>query len=281
MGLKEELGKYTYWQNKSPNQILKEVGTVAGGWRSVFPDRLPKWAHRVRNFFNQESFLLTRLDQRTALTETQKLSVKSRVFISMVNKNYFDAIGEHGALSGDVYKDRSGRMWFQMSAGGAIYHFKEVKHKVPEAILQTVLGQSITPIFKLVSPDGTGGSCETILKNFEGMARAEIDILNIPGVNQIIEKLPFGLGDSGGYNFGEINKPSTVVIIDNPHYRGSYNYAETVMSGLPAHEKFDIKPHEDDPNGYIKVPRPYPFSDLSDRIFPTHYKGDVIAELKW
>lgn len=277
MELKEYLGQYTYWQKKSPGRILVEVKSV-GGWASVFPNDLPKWAHRVRNFFNQEPLLLMRLDKDSAFMEVHKLNIRDLYISNLLKKNFSAAIAEHGALSGDVYKDGSSRSWFQMDSGGAIYHFKEVKYSKLEAILQSLQGQSMTPIFKLISPDRTGGSCETIIKNFQGINRAEIDILNIPGVNRIIEGLPFGMGDSGGYFLGEVNKPLPVggLIVDIPDYLGSYNYAETVVKGFSAHKKFDIEPHEKDPKGYINPSNP--FSNLDSRKFP---QDPLLPELKW
>lgn len=276
MGLKE-LNDYTYWRTKSPGQILVEVSSV-GGWKSVFTDELPpRWAHKVRNYFNREP----RFFMRLAVKLDKRNLIDFRNLVDIKEKGFSSAVGEMSALSGDVYKDELRRTWFQMDAGGAIYHFKEVKNKTLEAVLQSVQGQAMTPIFKLICPDGTGGSCETILKNFVGSANSEIGIMNIPGVYRIIEVLP-GVGDSSGYRLGEINKPLPIeglIKVIPSDYQGSYNFAETVVSGLKNHTKFDINPHEKD-DKYMKVNDR--FSDLFSRIFPEYDdKGNLLADLKW
>src|SRR5262249_51982488 len=71
------------------------------------------------------------------------------------------------ALTGDVYFDEEVEVWYQMSPGGTIYHWgAEVKIEWLEAAYtQEVRGQTGIPVFKLVCPDGTGGSKETIISN--------------------------------------------------------------------------------------------------------------------
>jgi hypothetical protein len=78
-----------------------------------------------------------------------------------------DEIGTIKALSGAVYEDALGRsIWFQMSPGGAIYHFGEkIRWPTLRSIEATLDGQERAPVFKLVCPDGTGGSREVCIKN--------------------------------------------------------------------------------------------------------------------
>lgn len=46
-----ELKRYEYWVGKTPQSVLVAV-LAAGGWKNVFPTTVPRWASRVRNYFN-------------------------------------------------------------------------------------------------------------------------------------------------------------------------------------------------------------------------------------
>lgn len=256
MSLREQLGEYTYWQTKSPGEILAEVKKV-GGWTSVFLGELPKWAHRVRNFFNQEPKQLNYY-----------------IFKGMDSDLYHVVMLQIGfdykrdlALSGHTYLDERKRIWLQMSPGSTVYHFK---HNLPmgvQAAIMTTRGQSGTPVFKLISPDGTNGSCETIIRN--PPKNSSIALQAIAGV------AVGGTGDSTIKTSIVINR-----IVTLPEYQGSYNYGETTVVGSPDHTRFDVTPHEKDPDGY-KNPSNR-FSDLYSRKFPTHdNQGNLLAELKW
>src|SRR6266487_2929990 len=60
-----ELRNYRKWVGKSPTDILMDV-VRCGGWEAVFDTGLPRWAHRLRNYFNVAPRKLQRLDTGTA-----------------------------------------------------------------------------------------------------------------------------------------------------------------------------------------------------------------------
>ena len=72
------LRDYGYWRSKSAEEILAAVKNVPGGWAGVFPDGVPLWAHRVRNFFNHEPISLMRWYPSTALAVPAKPSLRTR-----------------------------------------------------------------------------------------------------------------------------------------------------------------------------------------------------------
>jgi hypothetical protein len=105
------------------------------------------------------------------------------------------------------------------------------------AYTEKIRGQKGTPVFKLICPDGTGGSKETIVRNTYSQSK-----------------------------IGETNKAKLVfdkVVVIMKH-QGSYNFAETSVKGLETHEKYDVHTHKKDPN-YIDPPDR--FDPLSKRIF--------------
>ena len=81
-----------------------------------------------------------------------------------------------------MYKDESNHTWFQMSSGATIYHWgRDPVVPAVEALWQ--LGkQAVVPIFKLVSPDQTGGSSETIIVQCRIDNRGELDYYKSGGV---------------------------------------------------------------------------------------------------
>ncbi|HEX2641307.1 MAG TPA: hypothetical protein VHL50_12065, partial [Pyrinomonadaceae bacterium] len=103
-----------------------------------------------------------------------------------------------------------------------------------------IKGQDDTPVFKLVSPDNTGGSHEIILNNQPG---SEV-------VGTVKQKV-------------DVRK----ILVTNPSHQGSYNYSETVWAGFAAHELRDIKPHVAGPSFYVNPIDP--FAPLALRSFPT------------
>lgn len=263
----EMLQDYNNWIGKSPQQILDAVRK--NGWAGVFsttkfPRGLPIWAHRVRNYFNREPKFLMRLDEKESKFRLKRLSYTSKIREEGIK----DSVVHSKALTDYVYLDENNTEWFQMSPGGTIYHFKEVSNGTLEAIAQDHLGQTFTPIFKLVSSDNTDGSCETIIHNLvqnKGIAQTIAENLN--------PLSPVGHLD---YNIGLVNAfalVSSLVLQKPPRYKGSYNYAETVIKGIPNHEKFDVKPHEDSRYGAYENPDD-PFSPLSSRRFPKYAKGE-------
>src|SRR5262249_31915584 len=57
----ETLKDYRRWIGRSPEEVLRAVKTV-GGWGNVFRTRLPRWASRIRNYFNETPLALKRVD---------------------------------------------------------------------------------------------------------------------------------------------------------------------------------------------------------------------------
>ena len=169
-----------------------------------------------------------------------------------------DFVGRR-TLSGDVYFDEEVEVWYQMGAGGTIYHWgNDVKRpKVEAAYTHAVTGQERTPIFKLVCPDGTGGSKETIITN------PQTDKVLIQTGTGYDQKMAVTQGRS---KIGETNQPQLVVdrVVTWMKYQGSYNFSETAVVGLDEHKKRDVHPHETDP---VYVDPPDRFTPLRYRTF--------------
>jgi hypothetical protein len=102
--------------------------------------------------------------------------------------------------------------------------------------------QMMMPIFKLISPDGTGGSRELVLTNPKGWLFGDSTIVDVLHWKYIRDR----------------------VVLQEP-YEGSYNYAETISSGYDEHVKADVDTHREWPGFYIN---PDPDSALKDRGFP-------------
>jgi hypothetical protein len=225
---KEMLGNYNEWLKRSPGDVLKAVRDIPGGWKTIFSQGLPLWAHRVRNFFNLEPITLTRLSDGSAGPLMKGMHIQMRKNANGMKEE----VMRFFTLSGDVYRDNFNRIWYQMGPGAAIYHYGS-DPMVPEieSPLVQIKGQSYTPVFKLISPDRTGGSCETIIQN--------------PMVFRFhwwgVEPIP-----RGESNIGEEDVPEYVsnYIIQDPWKQGSYNYSETAEVGNPTHEENDVKPHK-------------------------------------
>ena len=179
-------------------QIINSVKHY-GGWKSVFPESgisFPKWAHQIRNYFNEQPNKLKLMDSR-----------------------YFDLTEKFGrnflfVLSGETYVDEKGHIWYQMSTQGTGYHFPgQVDWK--KVTKTFFLPQRKIPVFKLVSPDGTGGSMEVCIRN--------------SGKDEI------------GKNGQWVDVRQKVI---SDKYLGTYNYSETTVAGLGNHIYRDVKPHE-------------------------------------
>ena len=161
-------------------------------------------------------------------------------------------------MSGHVYFDEEVEVWYQMGAGGTIYHWgRDVIGWLDWAeagVAHFIRGQSGIPIFKLICPDGTGGSKETIIKNPK------------------IHKTPVSTSQGDYYEMqrgtkiGEVNQLNMVKpsIVTDGHNQGSYNFAETAVHGLKSHEKYDVETHHKDP---VYVDPPDRFAPLKTRIF--------------
>ena len=55
------LGNYGKWVEETPWEVYSSVIAV-GGWQHVFPGALPRWASRVRQYFNLTPMTLKLLD---------------------------------------------------------------------------------------------------------------------------------------------------------------------------------------------------------------------------
>ena len=252
------LRKYDEWLKYSPGQILNAVIKV-GGWTSVFPGELPRWAHRVRNYFNQEPRQL-RYDQFSVTTGyVYHLLKMSR------NLRFSRGFKEDMALSGHAYLDELKNLWFQMSAGATVYHFEHSYSKPTMAAAVSLRGQAGTPVFKLFSPDGSNGSRETIIKN---PFKKPDEIL------QYMTNISIPAKGESLVKKGDL----TDCIVKDPLYQGSYNYGETALVGDAAHTKFDVIPHEKDKKGYVNPPNR--FSSIFDRNFPERANGEQIPLAK-
>jgi hypothetical protein len=283
------LRDYGNWVGKSAEEVRASV-KQAGGWGAVFSGSVPLWAHRVRNYFNEEPTSLTRYDDDTCkqflarvqeglnrldLAKKAKFLKQNPMFKDLPevkampdpppgtpDLSTMDDIGETFALSDYVYKDQANHTWYQMSPGATIYHWGR-DPIVPslEALIQTG-GQATIPVFKLVSPDGTGGSSETIIENPQDRT------VTIGIVRSMIRTMKVGR-----IAIGDVGKPEQVAnrIVTDLRHQGSYNYAETVRVGLAAHRLRDVQPHEKHPSAYVNPPNR--FTPLALRLFPE--KGDA------
>jgi hypothetical protein len=126
-----------------------------------------------------------------------------------------------------------------MTPAGTVYHVGDGHPSDEEQRDAFLYGKHEDFPFKLVSPDGTGGSSEIIIRN-PNRKKHPIDKYNV------------WVSIANNLDFNEVT-------------RGSYNYAETVIRGFTAHENMDVKPHERMTKGYINPPF---FSPLGARYFP-------------
>ena len=281
-----ELQSYQSWIGKTPHEVFFSV-KMNGGWKNVFPAYVPVWASKVRNYFNVLPTTLKRIPKANAqalLNRQQFLPFLVRAKNDYwANRTYQDykpkpwgydpppfkphpmapakipdrimkmsqkeSIAQERALSGDVYLDNLNRPWFQMAAGSTIYHWGDHPDQpTSEAAYQDIIkGQDDTPVFKLISPDDTGGSNEVIIFNAE------------------IKDTPY---DNRSSVIGNVNIAIIVraAIEQDPLLQGSYNYAETTTMGLAEHEKRDVRPHVH--NSFFYVNPTDPFSALAARAFP-------------
>ncbi|MEO0822768.1 MAG: hypothetical protein AAF074_20365 [Pseudomonadota bacterium] len=203
------------WVGRTPEEIRKAV-IAHGGWAVVFPrqGRFPIWASRVRNYFNARPTRLKRL----GLAEARKAKAADRMTASDL---YDVSLTAFLSLTGTVYRDDEARNWYEMVPVGTIYHFKDKgwDNTTYKKVKYLAEYQKDTPVFKLVSPDGTGGSKEVCIHNWQhGSSKGKI-------------------GPVGQW----VNVDTKTVI--NEIYRGSYNYSETCVVGLPDHEFRDVDPH--------------------------------------
>jgi hypothetical protein len=241
----EMLRDYRNWALQPPAVILRAV-IRHGGWTTVFPTGIKPWAHRVRNYFN-----LTPTKLRLLLTRTTigSLGTSSGPAHSPIGGS---GIGKAVGLSGDVYEDEFGRCWYEMHAGGTVCRYEGDPGL--KGVKASAQGQKHVPIFKLISPDNTGGSVEMCLHNWQ---------VHGPAIDA---QSPFALATSGTSTIGNGEWVSIKgKVVANSEYRGSYNYSETAIVGFSAHKLRDIVPHEVVPDSYVNPPL---HSSMSSRRFP-------------
>lgn len=130
----------------------------------------------------------------------------------------------------------------------SIYHY-EGEVNTTKKIIGFLTGQEHTPVFKLVSPDGSGGSREVCIHNWQ---------INRERWN------PVTRGTAGIGKTDQWVNIRTKVVLDSV-YAGSYNYSETIVMGSSNHEHRDVKPHKESPNFYVN---PSMFSQINSRRFP-------------
>jgi len=241
-----ELTDPSEWVDQNAQDILQSVKD-AGGWKKVFPKGVPHWLHKIRNYFNLEPKTLRLVDKQP--TDHAMHEIRKHGQIGGLITRF--------ALSGDVYFDEDAETWYQMGAGGSIYHWGGgVTWEAMDAFhTQFFRGQEGIPVFKLICPDGTGGSKETIISN--------------PKVSKVfVGGSTFGLEYEmqGRTTIGATNKG--VLVFDRVEtkmeYQGSYNFAETSVVGLDKHKKNDVEPHHHDA---VYIDPPDRFEPLKDRFF--------------
>ena len=327
----EELKDYNKWIEKTPSDIYHSVVTV-GGWDRVFPGPLPRWASRIRQYFNTTPMTLGLMDDVRSspfLNEAQKAlpaSARAKAYrdqlqsrgmgiisrmpgsstkpgtwlikpdSNAVIESWFDRALTGVALSGHVYEDRKRRqeahkrvgsidrailelgiVWFQMSPGGAIYHFGEKKIGNPtlRAFEANRDGQERAPVFKLICPDGTGGSREVCLTN----------PFVVPSLMGAWNGTSYAYKTMVGHkSIGAVGEEVYVMtnrIVKDSVAQGSYNYAETIVKGYPAHVRYDVDTDPMEPGYYVEPPDLFEYSDLWTRRFPPNDpQGKPLADQK-
>jgi hypothetical protein len=262
----DQLREYKNWIGKSPVDVRTDVIT-AGGWASVFPMAMtygttivgsptiepssgfPLWASRVRNYFNVTPDTLELLPPGDAAAQFREIKNRLGIDPSIPTLLLFQ---KHAfALNGDVYVDGDGRPWFEMDKMGAVYHYRTVGPQSPEfkAAVASQTPYAKMPVFKLISPDGTGGSLELCVHN----------VNHTSTIGNVGVKVEIGSW-----------------VVKQQVYRGSYNYAETVVRGLPEHEYMDVKSHKEWGDFYVNPPLD---SKIGRRRFPASARGKPIERL--
>lgn len=243
------LRDYNNWIGRSPEDIRRAVRGFKNGWEDVFPTskRFPTWASRVRTYFNITPKQLTQIGGK------ERGRIKSRHRMTpgaLFDKGVF--MGTF-SLSGDVYLDEDKRPWFEMSTVSTIHHFKGKVNGRKKASY-FFRRQKTTPVFKLISPDGTGGSLELCIHNWQYR---------------------------GSTPSGEIGKVGETVnlhgkVVINSIYQGSYNYADNGFAGPDEHEHMDVFPHLAHEKFYLRAGskrryRRFPkYDDWGNKVLDSH-----------
>jgi hypothetical protein len=248
----QELSEFKYWIDRSAQSILDEVATLPKGWGSVFPrdEKFPLWASKIRNYFNLIPKTLKLQPRGSNLAHnvnriSRVIPHSSTGFLQHIATLSKNQIIAERTFSGDYYRDNNNLLWFQMSPGSTVYHYKHFFGNTSTAIANDALGQDSIPVFKLVQPDiSKCGSSEIILRN------------RIPRK----ERLQWH-NDVNPYE----TKPDLVTDVV---LQGSYNYQDAAVVGKKAHEWADENSHRSNRGFYMNPPNP--FSPLSQRFFRSY-----------
>lgn len=285
----KELRDYRNWIGQ-PADKLYFAARAAGGWKVVFPHSLPRWASKIRNYFNVLPVTLQRVPEKNAKDLLKRVEVfkfkldchaaqsANRTFQNyrpnpngkydpppfavpegcpveaeddVKHTGLADSIAVNSALSGQVYMDERNRAWYQMAAGSTIYHFG--RHP------------GWFPAIEAIWQDKVRGQNDTPVIKL-------ISPDNTDGSNEVIlfndGVSAYGWG-GGSEAVGAVNERWNIskIIVTDPAYQGSYNYSETAQVGLAAHEQRDVKPHVSGRNFYVNPKDP--FSSLKLRSFPS------------
>jgi hypothetical protein len=235
-----DLKRYDYWIGKSAWEIKQSVGCTVNGWAFVFPEggTFPAWANKVRNYFNEIPRELAVVGQQSAKTIADRLPTPG------ILSNFALPDGDDYPF---VFVDKKGNHWFLMKPGGGVYHQGDGSPGFWDKVGAQFTDQNET-VFKLVSPDGIGGSSEVIVKNPQ--KKNNLGNTDLDKWKKNIQSSWFSI-------------VSDIDFSDNT--RGTYNYAETLTKGFTAHDYRDIKPHENMIGTYMSSVR---LSPLESRIFP-------------
>lgn len=288
-----ELRNYGNWVGQRADVIYNHARSV-GGWQVVFPGKLPRWASKVRNYFNivpKELTQATETEAKAFLKYAQKFKFQlecheaqsanrrdpanykrnpdgsypkpvwdvprgcpTEASHAVKHTGLIDSIGVKNALTKYVYKDENGRLWFQMAAGSTIYHWGAPVNP-------------LTAIFEAIFVDKVRGQ--------EGTPAFKL-VNPDPGVggsNEVILRNANKASVVGGIKQKIDIRP---MLVRDPVNQGSYNYAETAQVGLTAHGRLDVKPHSGGWDFYVNPSDPY--SALSARTFPPNdVNGNPLA----
>lgn len=251
-----ELLEYETWIGKSAGDVLHVI-KERGGWSKAYPkgSEFPMWLSRVRNFFNECPNTVMLLDLIEAA------SYKIRI-----------PWGEYGPLSAvvAVYRDESGRHWFQTPPAGTIYHSKGDPNNT-KAAQNTLGGQHVTETFKLLKFDGTGGSSELILLNQAAW------IAHNSGGGFFARLVQRSVAGGGKAFFTNGGRPANVrgSIVQDERFAASYNFGDFYYSSEATHKRLDVDTHSIEKNFYVKVNQRL---GLGQRFFPKASAGIDIAE---
>ncbi len=252
--VKRDLLNYSRWKDETPKFILDKVKNF-GGWKAVFQNGIPQDINRVRNYFNVLPKKLTYLGTGNSIGPyiffPNGMKLKQ-------NGGVFDLIGRM-SLTGDYYKDDQtpARYWFQYTTGGTGFHQKGGGTSWYGAVKEQAIPQRLQPIFKLIHPDGTGGSSEVIVKNFQR-----------------------GVWKGGKSTFGKkgisvplIGNKIVSRIVTDKELQGSYNFSDAFVQSNRDHTIRDVIPHQKKKKPYIDPPNQHlPLADTS-RKFPEYDRG--------